>query len=227
MFHCFGVPIEGPTLAEAFAKNPRWIVTANPEILLHAKRDKAYRDALQKADLRTADGIGLVLMARLFGHTLHRVTGVDLAEAIAKRATKLAIIGGVNDSAERALAHLNVPGIALHGGTVNSNGTGDTANDEALHQLILEAPDVVFVAFGHPKQERWIEKNLPNLPSVKTIIGVGGAVDMWAGNTPRAPRFLRAVGLEWLFRLLREPKRIKRIWNAVVVFPIDVLRNPR
>jgi len=225
MFRCFGVAIEGPSLQDALATNARWIVTANPEILLAAKRDATYRDILNQADLRTADGVGLTLVARLKGHKLHRVTGVDLAEAVAKNAKHLAIIGGAGESAERALKHLNVPGIALHGGTVNADGTGDATNDEAVHQLIMEAPDVLLVAFGHPKQERWIARNLPNLPSVRRVIGVGGAIDFWAGNTPRAPKWLRALGLEWLFRLFHEPTRITRIWNAIIIFPLARLFN--
>jgi N-acetylglucosaminyldiphosphoundecaprenol N-acetyl-beta-D-mannosaminyltransferase len=225
MFTCFGVPIEGPSLADALKSNARWIVTANPEILLAAKKDKTYRDILNTADLRVADGIGLTLIARLFGHKLHRVTGVDLAEALIKDAKKIALIGGTKDTAERALKNLNVPGIALQGGTVNNDGTGDSANDEALHQLILESPDLVLVAFGHPKQEQWIAKNLPNLPSVRRIIGVGGTFDYWARNIPRAPKWIRSVGLEWLFRLVHEPSRIGRILNAVVAFPLYILAS--
>lgn len=226
MFRCFGVTIEGPSLNDVLKSDARWIVTANPEILLAAKRDKIYRDSLNHADLRMADGVGLTLVARFKGHTLHRVTGVDLAEAIVKTAKKIALIGGAGDTAKRALKNLGIKnGIALQGGTVNADGTGDAQNDEALHQLILEAPDVVLVAFGHPKQERWIAKNLPNLPSVRRIIGVGGAFDYWAGNTPRAPKWLRTIGLEWLFRLFHEPHRLKRIWNAVVVFPLLALTD--
>ncbi|MEN9558507.1 MAG: hypothetical protein RL141_876 [Candidatus Parcubacteria bacterium] len=228
-FSCFGISIEGVSLDDVLAQHPRWIVTANPEILLAAKRDPAYAAALQKADLRVADGIGLVLIARLFGHTLHRVTGVDLAEAIIRDAAaqeeKIALIGGGEGTAEHALTaltqrHPNLHGIALHGGNITNDGVGDTANDEAMHRLILEAPDVILVAFGHPKQERWIANNLPNLPSVKTIIGIGGAIDYWAGNLPRAPRWMQSLGLEWLFRLFHEPTRWKRIWHAVVVFPL-------
>lgn len=223
-FNCLGVPIEGPSLHDVLKSDARWIVTANPEILLQAKRDKTYRAILNQANLRVADGVGLTLIARLRGHKLHRVTGVDLAEAVAKTAKKLALIGGEGENiAERALKYLNVPGIALQGGRVNADGSGDSTNDEAIHQLILEAPDVLLVAFGHPKQERWIAKNLPNLPSVRRVIGIGGAVDYWAGALPRAPKWMRALGLEWLFRLFHEPHRIKRIWNAVVIFPILAL----
>jgi N-acetylglucosaminyldiphosphoundecaprenol N-acetyl-beta-D-mannosaminyltransferase len=223
MFRCFGVPIEGPSLQDVLQGNARWVVTANSEILLHAKRDKAYRDILNKADLRVADGVGLTLVARLRGHKLHRVTGVDLAEALAKIATKVALIGGAGDTAERALKHLNVPGIALQGGQVNNDGTGDATNDENIHRLILEAPDVVLVAFGHPKQERWIANNLASLPSVRRIIGVGGTFDYWAGNVRRAPKWIRTIGLEWLFRLFVEPRRLRRMWDAVIVFPFLAL----
>ena len=237
-WRCFDIPIEGPSFSDLVSsisnKQIRWIITANPEILLHARKDKDYRDAIQKADLRIADGFGIVLMARLFGKKLHRVTGVDLAEAIMKHAAEkdwsVAFVGGGDTpgTAQKAFKAIQkrypaLRGTAHDGGRVNPDGTGDTTDDETIQQLIQESPDIILVGFGHPKQERWIACNLPNLPSVKTIIGIGGTFDYWAGNIKRAPGWMRSLGLEWLFRLVKEPKRWKRIWNAVIVFPVTAL----
>ena len=88
-------------------------------------------------------------------------------------------------------------------------------------KLIKSAsPDVLFVALGAPRQEKWIYDNLREIPSVKLAIGVGGAFDFISGNVKRAPKFMRRLGLEWLWRLIIQPWRVRRIFNAVIVFPI-------
>ena len=86
-------------------------------------------------------------------------------------------------------------------------------------------PDILFVAFGHGKQEKWINEYLRDLPSVKIAMGVGGAFDYLSGQTSRAPLWMRKIGLEWLYRLIREPKRLKRIWRAVIIFPIYFVKS--
>jgi N-acetylglucosaminyldiphosphoundecaprenol N-acetyl-beta-D-mannosaminyltransferase len=102
---------------------------------------------------------------------------------------------------------------------VNADGTSDEKTEDAMTRITLFAPEILLVGFGHPKQERWIANNLHQFPSVKIVVGVGGTFDVWAGRIFRAPKWLRALGLEWLWRLMQEPKRFRRIWNAVIVFP--------
>ena len=85
--------------------------------------------------------------------------------------------------------------------------------------------DIVVVCFGAPKQELWIKKNMSYFPSAKMMIGVGGALDVWAGSKIRAPGFIRALGFEWLWRLMTEPRRVKRIFNALIIFPVSLLRH--
>jgi N-acetylglucosaminyldiphosphoundecaprenol N-acetyl-beta-D-mannosaminyltransferase len=100
--------------------------------------------------------------------------------------------------------------------------------DQSVMARIRESlPDILFVAFGHGKQEKWIAAALPSLPAVRVAMGVGGAFDFIAGRVKRAPKLMRLAGLEWLWRLIREPWRIRRIWTAVVVFPWLVLRSKR
>jgi N-acetylglucosaminyldiphosphoundecaprenol N-acetyl-beta-D-mannosaminyltransferase len=232
-FKSFGVPIEGTSLTETVERavngRARWIVTANPEILLEARRDPSYRDILNKADLRIADGIGLTMIAALKGHHLTRVTGVELAEKIldesGARGWTVAFIGGGKGIAQQAFDAQkkrlsSLKGLVFDGGNVSTDGTGDDVNEEIIQQLIQTAPDVLFVAFGHPKQEKWVAKQLPSLPSVKIAMGIGGTFDYWSGTVRRAPSWMRSIGLEWLFRLFIEPKRWKRIVNAVVIYPI-------
>jgi N-acetylglucosaminyldiphosphoundecaprenol N-acetyl-beta-D-mannosaminyltransferase len=236
MFSLFHVPLDSVTITDVLRRidetrtHPFWIVTANPEILLEARRRTAYRDALQRANLRIVDGIGIVLAAFLQGKRVVRVTGVELAEAFVQRAwsrhERVCLLGGGNGVAEHAAqklrnAYTGLRVHAFHGGTVSHAGVGDDTNDEALHQIILTAPHVLLVAFGHPKQEAWIAAHVHELPPHCIVMGVGGTLDYWSDRIPRAPQWMRRIGLEWLYRLIKEPRRWKRIWNAVVVFPIS------
>lgn len=105
------------------------------------------------------------------------------------------------------------------------DGSDDTTGSDAREHIKTFSPDILLVAFGHPKQELWIEKHLNEFPSLKAVVGVGGTFDYWSGSKKRAPLTLRAFGLEWLWRLICEPKRWKRILNAVIVFPVLAIRG--
>lgn len=230
----FGLPIEGwgmeCVLERAFSAGPAfWIVTANPEILLEARANKHYATALQQADVRLVDGFGLWLMLRLIGKYTARVTGVELAGALVQEAARkqlcVAFVGGAVGVAEKAAEamrklHPDLQIVSEEGGIVDADGKSDESGEEAKLRLTMFAPDLLLVAFGHPKQERWIANNLASLPSVKTVVGVGGTFDFWSGNVKRAPAFLRRMGLEWLWRLIHEPRRLGRILRAVIVFPV-------
>ena len=234
----FGIPIEGAPFEEIERqiidrppeRGPFWVVTANPEILLEARRDPEYAKVLLQADVRSVDGFGLWLMLKLFGQWTARVPGIDLAESVLavaeKNGWRVGMIGGGQaDTSRKAVDELKrfFPRLVVlpeWGGRVSPEGSDDESGEEARHRLTLFAPQVLFVAFGHPKQERWIARYLADFPTVKVVIGVGGTFDFWAGTARRAPKLLRSVGLEWLWRLMTEPRRIGRIWNAVVVFPL-------
>ncbi len=230
----FGIPIDGFSLEETLrrireSQTPLWIVTANPEILLAARRDPAYAETLRRADLRLVDGVGVWILLRLRGHRTTRVTGVALAETLIQKCVqrnwKVAFIGGAQGIAHTAAEETRklYPTLTIHaehGGNVSSEGLDDDSGAHARMRLTQFAPDILCVALGHPKQERWIEKHWTEFPRVKVIIGVGGTLDYWAGTKKRAPVWMRAIGLEWLWRVIREPRRWKRIWNAIAVFPI-------
>ncbi|MBD3251518.1 WecB/TagA/CpsF family glycosyltransferase [Candidatus Uhrbacteria bacterium] len=240
----FGLPIEGvdeQRVIERIERHqgsyPYWIVTTNPEILLYAYRHPDYEQTLAKADLRTVDSVGLKLIGALRRTSLHRLTGVDLAEDLVKWAHqkqyRVGILGGgALKSATPALRKLQdrypgLQGLAEDGGHVSTEGDGDDATEEAWHRLTIDGPEVLLVAFGHPKQERWIEKHLEDMPSVKVVVGVGGTLDYWSEHLPRPPKWIRNLGLEWLYRLLTQPRRWKRILNAVIVFPLVYLTSKR
>lgn len=234
----FGIPIEGGDWSEierereAMQNRPYWIVTANPEILLEARRDATYAETVRQADYRTVDGVGLWAVLRVRGYRTTRYTGMAFAERLmeqaATRGERVGMVGGSFGVADRAATAMRTryPSLVVHaeaGGRVDRDGSDDLAGEEARHRLGLFAPDVLLVAFGHPKQERWIQRYLHEFPSVKVVVGVGGTLDVWAGAIPRAPRWMQRVGIEWVWRLIQEPRRIGRIWRAVVVFPLRAL----
>ena len=151
-----------------------WIVTANPEILLEAKRNPRYWETIRNADLRLVDGFGLQLVGWLFGASLKRVTGVDLSEDIIAHAERrnwsVTLLGGRNGVADRAAwqmrqRHPRLRISSYEGGDVSREGIGDDRATEALYRLIHEPPDILLVGFGHPKQEEWIAKNADTIPS--------------------------------------------------------------
>ncbi len=126
-------------------------------------------------------------------------------------------------------ADLALPGLKVvtagAGATIGEDGLAHPADreDEIVEAIRSAAPTIVLVGLGAPKQERWIERHADAFPSVRIMIGVGGAFDMWGGSKRRAPRAFRTLGLEWLWRLALEPRRLPRILRATVVFPVLAL----
>lgn len=155
-----------------------------------------------------------------------RVTGTDMMQAICQKVTpetKIFLLGageGVAKTAAEKLQKfrkLNIVG--------TFSGNADIKQEKNILKIINEAePDIVFVAFGAPKQEFWIERNLAYLTTAKVVMGVGGAFDFIAGVKKRAPKIFQKLGIEWLFRLIIQPSRWYRIFNATVKFPLTVLK---
>jgi N-acetylglucosaminyldiphosphoundecaprenol N-acetyl-beta-D-mannosaminyltransferase len=207
------------------------IITPNPEILLRARSDPAYAEVLRSADLALPDGTGVALVQTLRnGRSVRRWPGVEIAAFLvrlaAERGETVAFVGGASGAAERAAARWRaLPGlkvvIAGAGVEVDEDGSArpPEREDEMIDVIRSAAPTIVFVGLGAPKQERWIARHADAFPSVRIMIGVGGAFDMWAGSLRRAPRAFRTLGLEWLWRLALEPRRLPRIVRATVVFP--------
>ncbi|MCL7454181.1 MAG: WecB/TagA/CpsF family glycosyltransferase [Anaerolineae bacterium] len=202
---------------------PHQIVTLNPEMLVLAAEDPAFRRQLNAADLNVPDGTGLMLAARLLGHPLReRVTGSDgiyrLAAECARRGYRPYFLGagpGVAEQAAQRLVGLN-PGLEVAGAYAGSPSAEE--EDEIIRRIRAAAPDLLFVAYGVPAEEKWIARNAQRL-AVPVIIGVGGAFDFVAGVTRRAPTWMRRAGLEWLHRLLRQPWR----WRRQLALPRFVL----
>ncbi len=190
-------------------KNSRqkcFVVTPNPEMIVYANSHNDAKKILNEADVAVCDGIGLFIAAQFLGiHLKERITGVDLLLNLCKEASDEALsigfLGGRAGVAERTAECLREKHKNL-----NIRFTGA---DWDVKRFPKNGVDLLFVAYGFPKQEKWIAENLPILP-VKMAMGVGGAFDYISGDVRRAPFFIRAIGLEWAFRLINQPWRIKR-----------------
>ncbi len=206
-------------------------MTPNSEMLVAASKDEPFRALLNRTDLNIPDSQGLLYAARWTGQYLpQRVTGVDTVQAFCATLNKdvpvflLGAAPGVAEAAGEALKRRN-PGLNI-AGTFSGSPRDEDASD-ILQRIALSGAQVLFVAYGAPKQDVWIDKHLKELPNVKVAMGVGGTFDFIAGTQVRAPAVFRNLGLEWLWRVVREPKRIGRIVTAVVVFPVIVARKGR
>lgn len=213
-----------------------YIVTANPEMVVLAQKNQEFRDIVNNADLVVPDGIGLVFASKIISRKENlneRAQGIDLIYRIAKNfnnpAQKIRIffLGARGEGAKLAAQKIkkNFPNIEISGffgGDANKEG------DRVAISIINQTkPNILFVAYGAPKQEKWIARNLKKLPTVRLAIGVGGAFDIISGRIARAPVWMRNAGLEWLWRLIQEPRRIERIYNATVKFSWLILTNKR
>ena len=191
---------------------PLTVVTPNPIMVMNAQNDEVLFSALSSADLSLADGVGIISAAKRMGTPLpERVTGIDTAYSVLE---KLADVGGsvyllgakpgvAEKAAERLTA--NLAGLRVIG-----THHGYFEDDAGIIKDISEKkPDLLAVCLGSPRQEIWVHKNKDKLVGDGAILCLGGALDVWAGNIRRAPKLFMNLHLEWLWRMLREPKRMK------------------
>ncbi len=209
---------------------PRQLVTLNPEFVMLAQRHREFRQVLQQADLRLADGVGLIWAARWLRRPLPgRVTGVGLCEALAssaaQRGWRLFLLGAAPGVAAAAGAALErrYPGVQIVGCWAGS--PQPTAAAEILALVNAAQPDILLVAYGAPAQDLWIATHRAAI-SAPVALGVGGTFDFLAGRVPRAPLWMQRAGLEWLFRLARQPWRWRRML-ALPRFVVAVVRGGR
>jgi N-acetylglucosaminyldiphosphoundecaprenol N-acetyl-beta-D-mannosaminyltransferase len=196
-----------------------YIVLPYSEFIVRANQDESFKRILNQADLSLCDGQGLRLMTRLLGCPLkEQIAGVELTRKICER-YPVFLFGGKTEVVKKTAA--------LFASNVLGWIDGYQDQKEVIQEINQVKPKIILVALGSPKQEEWISDNLGKTPSVKLAIGVGGAFDFISGRIHRAPRFLRSMGLEWSWRLIRQPWRIKRVFNAVMVFPWLIFRSKK
>lgn len=209
------------------------IVTPNPEMIMAAQKDAAFASILSKSDIRAADAIGVMYAsAALHDEPIqNRNTGVDLfwllAELCAKHKKRLLLVGGRTGVAEHAALRLRnkYPGLDVRGvnpGIVRMKQGKIEVEKTVIQEIQRAKADVIGVALGHKKQELFIETYKSVFDSVRVFIGFGGAIDMVSGQFRRAPFWMRRTGLEWLWRVWIEPRRLPRIITASVLFPIRI-----
>ena len=234
-----GVPIDAITRNDAIRKiggffrasGQYHIATPNPEMLVEAHKNAPFKTILQNTSLNLPDGVGLLWAAKRVSSKLlpERVTGADTMEHLCSSEPRICpperifLLGAAPGIAEKAAKILKERNHLLKDiGTFS--GSPKEEEEDIIERINSFKPTLLFVAFGAPAQDLWIARNLKKLNTVKVAMGVGGAFDFIVGKQKRAPRFMRKMGLEWLWRLILQPRRIVRIWRAVVVFPWMVIR---
>ena len=196
---------------------PHQVVTVNLDFLRLAHRDAQFRQVLNSADLAVADGMPVVWLSRTAGDPLPaRVTGVDLtlhaAELAARKGYSIFLLGAAPAVAERAAAALvrSHPGLRQPGVFSPPMGVwSDREQCDIVERVRAAKPDMLFVALGAPRQDLWLRERLQEL-NVPVCAGIGGSLDIIAGNVSRAPAWMQSVGLEWTHRLMCEPRRLAR-----------------
>ena len=210
------------------ARQKGYVVTPNPEIVDLCRRDPEFMGIVNHAALVLPDGIGIIYAAKILGEGLPgRVPGIEFAEelcaAMAKENMRLFLLGAKPGIAEKAGANLcaKFPGLVL-AGTHDGYFKDDAPVADAIRQ---SGADCVFVCLGAPKQELWMAKWGPET-GVHLLCGLGGSLDVFAGVVERAPKFWSDHGLEWFYRLCREPKRIGRMMK-LPLFLVHVRKEKR
>lgn len=222
-----GVRVDDVTMGEALDRlkqmadqgGTHQVVTVNPEFIMRAQSDAVFRQVLDHADLAIPDGQGLLWAARVLGHRLReRVAGSDLAPALAELSARhgyrLYLLGAAPGVAEQAAAVLQqrYPGVQIAGLYAGSPAAEE--QDTIVARIVAARPHFVLVAYGAPAQDLWIHRNQPRMQA-PVAMGVGGTLDFIAGVRKRAPMWMRRCGIEWLYRLIQEPKR----WRRMLALP--------
>jgi len=222
-----GVQIDNISKAEAIAKidsfvqsgQPHYVVTPYSEMVVFAQKDEKYKQALNHADLSLADGVGVIFAAKYFGSEIkERITGrifvYEIARLCQDKNYSLALVGGSDNIAAQAAYELKKQFPRLQ---ITLALSGRPFEQFSIKEINDSNSDILLIAYSPPRQEQWLADNIKKL-NVKVAMGLGGTFDYIAGKRPVPPKFFHSMGLEWLWRLITQPWRVIRIWNAVPVF---------
>jgi N-acetylglucosaminyldiphosphoundecaprenol N-acetyl-beta-D-mannosaminyltransferase len=235
-----GIKVNGTSVTEVLARvedfiscNTKfYIVTPNPELILMAQKNINLKNAMNGTELAIPDGVGLKLAIPDLPIIKGRELFSELINLAVKKNWKVFLLGGLGKEAELASRKLQMVNPKLQiqsfgGPKLDQNAEPTTEIDKKLHKEAIDkinkfAPQLLFVAFGNPKQEIWVHENYLKL-NIGGAMAVGGAFRYVAGLSSLPPKWMVNCGLEWLWRLVTEPSRVKRVFRAVIVFPIQVL----
>jgi N-acetylglucosaminyldiphosphoundecaprenol N-acetyl-beta-D-mannosaminyltransferase len=234
-----GAPLDAVTPAEAVARlramlageTQHHVMTPNNEMLVYAARHPDFLALLNRTALNLPDSTGVAWAMRRAGASdQQRVTGVDTVQRLCAELgpdSPVFFLGGRDNVSGRAAEELKRrnPNLAVAGALEASPRDDDAA--AIVSAVNASGAKLLLVAYGAPRQDEWIDRHLAKMPGVRVAMGIGGTFDFIAGRIKRAPNIFCTLGLEWLWRLLQEPSRFPRIFNAVVRFPLLVLRRDR
>ena len=201
------------------------IVTVNPEFILAARKNKLFARIINESSLSTIDGTGIIHALKFLGHKISiddRLTGaqliyklIDLVIANDGKILFCLYSQGLTQAEKlKSVLENKFPKLRFY--------IGDEENSITLANMYK--PQVVLSTMGAPRQDLWLYENMTKMPSIRIAVGVGGAIDFLSGAIPRAPKIMRSLGFEWLWRLYRQPKRFKRIYRSIFVFYYNVLK---
>lgn len=204
----------------------KFVATLNPEIILKAYYNEEYHEILNSADLNICDGFGIKLVSWLKGKKIKaRYTGVDLMDYLLKLAKekdlKILVVVSKNSLSNPQEIEQGIKS------KYKMIAQAKYFKENFLESDEIKKAEIIFVNFGAPQQEKFIFENRAKFPKAKILVGVGGAFDFLTGKIKRAPKWIRKIGFEWMWRLSQEPKRVKRVINAVIIFPCIFLINKK
>ncbi|MDR7240697.1 WecB/TagA/CpsF family glycosyltransferase [Neobacillus drentensis] len=215
--------VVGSLLSRIKSNRKAFIVTANPEIVMYAHEHPDYKKIIQSADMVVPDGFGIILASKILNTPIiERVAGYDLMVRLLELGNenqlKIYLLGGREETNQKAVANINrqYPNVQIVG---SHHGFFDWEKNKITAEIKAASPDIIFVALGFPKQEQWIARNLDQF-SKGLFMGVGGSIDVLAGEVQRAPRFWQKMNLEWFYRLISQPSR----WRRMLAIPRFLLQ---
>ena len=222
-----GFPIDTydmPESIEYIKAKKGHVVTINPEMIDYALKHKEFEKIIKEAELIIVDGVGVQLGLRILGHSVKRIAGIEFAKRMLLELSckPIALIGAKTYVMEKAINNLKeeIPNINI---VYSQDGYFNDEN-KVIEETIQKEPELILVAMGSPKQEELIYKLKSKLPNA-IMIGVGGSFDVWANEVERAPKIYQKLGLEWLYRTIKEPKRFRRIFPTLPLFVLRVLKE--
>ena len=200
------------------------VITLNPEMIDYASKNPDFAKIVKEAEIVIPDGIGVQIGLKILSHNVRRIAGIEFARKILDKfeGQPIAFVGAKPHIIQKAVENLKAENEKFNFVYVQDGYFKD--DERVLNEVAEHQPKVLLAALGSPKQEEFIYKLKSRLPNT-LMIGVGGSFDVWSGEVERAPEIYQKLGLEWLYRTVKEPKRFKRIFPTLPLFVLKVLRS--